>query len=172
LTRCATIDQALLEKTKVDKVLARLVKRGDDDGKKFAQKILDSAAELSKQKAAGAKSVKPEPTNGATTKIQKERSPTSESKDIKIEMSNARKASIAVKKASDSATTAKATIANKARQPTAKADAKAPTKTTVADAAKTKANTVTAKPSGFFSSLKSASKKPGTSSKLEDGKSR
>lgn len=173
MTRCTTIDQPLLEKTKMDKPLARLVKRGDDDGKRFAQRILDNAAEVSKQKIVGVKAVKPEPTNGATPKLQKQRSPSIESKDIKRDQPTIRKPSTVANKSSNSAIASKLARAD-ARQPGAKADAKTPAKTAAADASATKikTNTITAKPSGFFTGLKSASKRPGTSSKSEDGRSR
>ncbi|KAK4693150.1 hypothetical protein P7C71_g4195, partial [Lecanoromycetidae sp. Uapishka_2] len=156
----------------MDKVLARLVKRGDDDGKKFAQKVLDNAAEVSKQKTTGAKVVKTEPSDGATAKAQKERSPTPLTKDIKKDQPVVRKPSSVVNKPSNSATASKLARAD-ARQSAAKTDAKTLGKNAATDASATKikTNTVTAKPSGFFSGLKSASKKPGTSSKLEDGKS-
>ena len=172
MSRYATIDQALLEKTKMDKVLPRLVKRGDDEGRKFAQKVLDNAAEVSKQKTAGVKALKLDQPNGTAAKIQKGRSESSDSKDVEKEQAAVRKPSTVANKLSSSGAMAKPS-AMTARQPAAKADAKATAKTAAADAsvAKIKANNITAKPSGFFSSLKSASKKPGTSSK-EDGKSR
>lgn len=173
MTHCTTIDQALLEKTKMDKVLARILKRGDDDGKKYAQKVLDNAAEVSKQKTTGVKVAKPEPTNGATIKIQKDRLPTFDSKDVKKDQSTIRKPSTVANKTSNSAAASKFVRAD-ALKSAAKPDAKAPIKATATEVSttKTKTNTVTAKPSGFFSGLKSASKKPGTSSKLEDGRSK
>jgi len=156
----------------MDKVLSRLVKRGDDEGRKFAQKVLENAAEVSKQKTAGVKALNVNQPNGTAAKLQKERSEASDSKETKKEQPAIRKPSTVANKFSSSGTTAKPSAIT-ARQPPAKADAKASTKTAATDAsgAKTKANNITAKPSGFFSSLKSASKKPGTSSK-EDGKSR
>ena len=128
--------------TKVEKVLPRLVKRGDDQGKRLAQKIIDNAAVVSKQKTIDE----------------------NETKDARP---------IDAKKGEKGFATKNA-LGSDARHPSAKADAKAGSKTPPADASSTKgkANTVNTKPSGFFSSLQSASKKPGTSSKIKDGKPR
>ena len=140
--------------TKLEKVLPRLVKRGDDQGKRFALKVLDNAAEVSKQKTAEETTTQGQEMNGADSNETKHARSTDSKKGDK---------SLATKTASGS----------DARQPP-KVDAKAGTKTPSADASSTKvkANPVTTKPSGFFSSLQSASKKPGTSSRLKDGKSR
>ena len=147
----------------MEKVLPRLVKRGDDQGKKFAQKVLDNAAEVSKQKTAEEKSAQSQETNenngdGARNHV---------SNDTKVPRP------IDAKKA-DKGVTAKTAVGSDSRQPSTKVDAKAGTKNQSADAssAKVKVNPGTNKSSGFFSSLQSASKKPGTSSKLKDGKIR
>lgn len=169
MTRCTTIDQSILEMTKVEKVLPRLVKRGDSQGKRYAQKVLDNAAEVSKQKTADEKSVQNQETNGANAKLLGDGVRNSSSSEIK----NARPID-ARKGEKTAATTTKIASGSDARHPSVKVDAKAGTKMPSADASSTKIKviTVTAKPSGFFSSLQSASKKPGTSSKLKDGKSR
>lgn len=164
MTRCTTVDQSMLEVTKVEKVLPRLVKRGDDQGKRFAQKVLDNAAEVSKkQKTAEEKSAQSQGTNdkngdGALNSV---------SNETKVPRP------IDPKKA-DKSVTAKTTSGSDFRQPSTKVDAKAGTKNQSADAssAKVKVNPGTNKSSSFFSSLQSASKKPGTSSKLKDGKPR
>lgn len=154
MTRCTTIDQSILEMTKVEKVLPRLVKRGDDQGKRFAQKVLDNAAEVSKQKTADETTAQSQDINGA----------------IPSETKNARSTDA---KKGDKSLATKMASASDARQ-SSKVDAKVGTKMPSADASSTKvkANPVTTKPSGFFSSLQSASKKPGTSSKMKDSKSR
>ena len=167
MTRCTTIDQSILELTKVEKVLPRLVKRGDDQGKRFAQKVLDNAADVSKQKTADEKSAQSQEINGANTKSLSDGARNANSDETK----NARP--IDTKKG-DKGVVTKTALGSDARQPTTKVDAKTGTRMPSADASssKIKANTVAAKPSGFFSSLQSASKKPGTSSKLKDIKSR
>ena len=164
MTRFTTIDQSALEVTKVQKVLPRLVKRGDDQGKKFAQKVLDNATDVSKQKSADEKAGQGQGTNA---KLLGDGARIYSSNEIKPQRS------IDAKKG-DKGVVNKMASGSEARQPSAKIDVKPGTKTPSADAssAKAKANTITAKPSGFFSSLQSASKKPGTSSKMKDGKPR
>ena len=164
MTRCTTIDQSILEMTKVEKVLPRLVKRGDDQGKKFAQKVLDNAA--SKQKVGEEKSAQGQETNAANAKLLGDGARSSNSVEAKPRPIDAKKG--------DKGVANKLTSGSEARTTPSKVDAKAGTKTPTADTSSTKAkvNNVTGKPSGFFSSLQSASKKPGTSSKLKDGKPR
>lgn len=167
MTRCTTIDQSILELTKVEKVLPRLVKRGDDQGRKFARKVLENAADVSKQKTADEKSAQSQEMNGGNAKLLGDGARNSNPHETK----NARP--IDTKKG-DKGVVTKTASSSDARQSSTKVDAKAGTKMPSADVSSTKAkvNTVTAKPSGFFSSLQSASKKPGTSSKLKDGKPR
>ena len=168
MTRCVTIDQSILEKTKMDKALPRLVRRGDEQGKKFAQEILDNAANITKQKTTGEKST----TNGASTKSSSNGPRSSEANETKTARSEVKKTSTLSNKSS-STTILKSANNSDVRQTTAKADAKPTSKVLGTESSsKPKANVITTKPSAFFSSLKSASKKPGTSSKLEDGKPR
>ncbi len=167
MTRCTTIDQSVLEVTKVEKVLPRLVKRGDDQGKRLAQKVLDNAADVSKQKTADEKALQGQETNVANVKLSGD--------GARISNSNEPKSSRSIDaKKGDKGLANKTASGSEARQPPSKIDVKAGTKTSSADASSTKAkaNNVAAKTSGFFSSLQSASKKPGTSSKMKDVKSR
>ena len=164
MTRCTTVDQSALEVTKVQKVLPRLVKRGDDQVKKFAQRILDNATEVSKQKTADEKAGQGQDMNA---KLLGDGARSSKSNETQTPRS------IDVKKG-DKGVASKMASGSEARQTSAKLDVKAGTRTPSADAAsaKAKASSGTAKSSGFFSSLQSASKKPGTSSKMKDGKPR
>ena len=151
----------------MEKVLPRLVKRGDDQGKRFAQKVLDNAADFSKQKTVDEKSAPSHELNDANAKLLSDGARNPTSNETKVSRpTDAKKGdkNVATKTASGS----------DARQPSIKVDAKAGTKMTSADASSTKVKVSTgiAKSSGFFSSLQSASKKPGTSSKLKDGKPR
>ena len=163
MTRFTTIDQSALEVTKVQKVLPRLVKRGDDQVKKFAQKILDNATDVSKQKTADEKAGQGQETNAKRLGDGARVSKSNETQPRSIDT-----------KKGDKGVINKSASTSEARQTSAKIDVKAGTKPPSTDAAsaKAKANTSTAKPSGFFSSLQSASKKPGTSSKIKDGKPR
>ena len=166
MTRCTTIDQSVLELTKVEKVLPRLVKRGDDRSKKFAQRVLDNAASVSKQKVAEEKSAQGQETNTGNAKLLGDGSRNFNSNETKTRPIDAKKG--------DKGVANKTASGSEARLPPSKVDVKAGTKVPSADASSTKAkaNNVTAKPSGFFSSLQSASKRPGTSSKLKDNKPR
>ena len=166
MTRCVTIDQTMLEKSRLDKVLPRLVKRGDDQGKIFAQKILDNSARLSKQKITSGRGGQAQQANGSTTKTA------NDSKEIKREQTDEDKKTLStIAKGSN---LGKITKSIESRQSPAKADAKTGTKTAGSEtsASKIKTNHITTKPTGFFAGLKSASKKPGTSAKLEEGKVR
>ena len=172
MTRCVTIDQSILEKTKMDKALPRLVKRGDDQGKRFAQEILDNAATMTKQKVIGDKPTLSQQSNGVMPKSTSSSSRTSEIIETKTARPEVRKPFTSSSKSS-STTIAKSANSSDGRQASTKADAKLISKTVGTDSpSKVKTNLIATKPSGFFSSLKSASKKPGTSSKLEDSKTR
>ncbi|KAL6721369.1 hypothetical protein ACLMJK_000472 [Lecanora helva] len=167
MVRCVTIDQEMLEKTKFDKVLPRLLKRGDDQGKVLAQKILDNAAEISQQKTNTGKAGQRPQSNGDSPKI---------SGDTKVlkhdQVDDSKKVSSVSSKGLTANKTNKSSSALDHRQSPIKAEVKSAAKTTGSDAStvKVKTNHVTAKPTGFFAGLKSASKKPGTSAKAEEGK--
>ena len=151
--RCTSIDASLLEQTKMDKVLPRFVKRGDEQGKILAQKILDSAAKAKTPRgsvvevSSGVGSA----PNGASSNKQPRagsaeaaRPRTSTAKEPTTDASN---------KAS------KLSLASKTAAPNGDGDI-----------SKVKAIPTTSKPSGFFAGLQSASKKPGTSNKAKDNK--
>jgi hypothetical protein len=162
MIRCITIDQSILEKTKLDKVLPRIVKRGDDQGKDYAQKILDKAANVSKQKTT-AKSTEGQQPNGVVSKLP------GDHKGIKREQSDDGK-----KNSGSNVKGSSLITPVKPANPSSKVDTKVTAKTTAGDLApaKTKAINRVTKPTGFFAGLKSASKKPGTSARSEDGKTR
>ena len=193
MTRCTTLDLAVLAKTKIDKVLPRLVKKGDEEGKELAQRILSNAAANSKQKDPDGKpahileakekdgktsafakpSVDPSRVSNAVPGIKKPRARDNLSPQPVKKLSNA-------VSASSGAAPAKSTsLLGKRQQPANKVDPKAAVKSPPASAPpKVKNNHISAKPSGFFSSLQSASKKPGTSNaallsaKSKEGKER
>ena len=156
----------MLEKTKLDKILPRLVKRGDDQVKSFAQKLLDNATNTSKHKPAAGKAGQIQQSNGAfsgsvpDTKSIKREAPDDDKKPLES-LPKAAKITKTVKLGTG-------------QESSVKADAKVAIKTAGSDssAVKIKTNHITAKPTGFFTGLKSASKKPGTSVKSEAGKTR
>lgn len=193
MTRCTTLDQAVLAKTKIDKVLPRLLKKGDEEGKELAQRILSNAAANSKQKDPDGKpaqiqeakdkdgkasaitkpSIDPSRISNTVPGLKKSRTPDNLSPQPVKKLSNA------VSALSGAAPPKSASLLGKRQQP-AKVDPKAAVKSTPASAppSKVKNNHISAKPSGFFSSLQSASKKPGTSNaallsaKSKEGKDR
>ena len=140
----------------MDKLLQRFEKRGDEQGKSLTKKIVDNAKRADRKLSVGSHA------NGVKrkTSVDDARSgPIDTNKKISTEPSS-------TKASAGSPTTGKSKGAGVG-------DAKANTKSTLdASDSKTKVVNVAAKPSGFFSSLKSASKKPGSSTKSEDGKLR
>ena len=177
----------MLEKTKLDKVLPRIVKRGDDQGKLLAQRVLDNAEKVAKKKMADGTPPQPQEFKGTAmikppSSISRSSDAISGTKKIRADetpgaQSLKRQAISASLSGGTTTTLTKAPgIMSNKHQPV-KADQKVATKsTTSAPAPKVKTNHVVAKPSAFFSSLQSASKKPGTSNaalqstKLKDGK--
>ncbi|CAO1603051.1 hypothetical protein XANCAGTX0491_006644 [Xanthoria calcicola] len=175
LSHCVTVDQAMLERTKMDKVLPKIVKRGTDQGKAFAQAVLDNAAAVSKQKSLDSRASK-----ASDIKVS-----TGTSLDNKKPLSGGVVGSQVPKKSPTATTTASldsALAGGKSGTPLAKklsaADPKASNKGAVPTSTgpKVKTNVVTPKATSFFSNLQSASKKPGTSNaalkaaRLKDGK--
>lgn len=122
--------------------------------------MLDNSKLVAKQKAGGEPSAsKPQPDGASLGKASaKEKTSSSEFGEIKA--SRPGEAKIAANEA--------------AKALNVKAEAKPVSKVASGDAgiAKNKVTHVPARPSGFFSSLQSASKKPGTSTKQKDGKIR
>lgn len=165
----------MLEKTKLDKVLPRIVKRGDDQGKLLAQRVLDNAEKVAKKKTADG--TPPQPQEFKGTAMIKPSSGISRSSDAisgtkKVRADEASGAQSLKRRATSASlpggttttsTKAPGVMSNK-HQPV-KADQKVVTtkSTASAPAPKVKTNHIVAKPSAFFSSLQSASKKPGTS---------
>lgn len=181
----------MLGGSKLDKILPRILKKGDEEGKELAQKIFQNAAINSKQKYTDGK---PSHVQAGKDKDGKHNASIKPSIDIArvtnsvpgIKKSRGTDIPSAqpVKKATDTgqalsgAGSAKAAGPFAKRPQVVKSELKAvsrsvPTTTTLNQK---KANHISAKPSGFFSSLQSASKKPGTSNaallsaKSKDGK--
>jgi hypothetical protein len=188
MSRFTTLDEATLEKTKNNKILSRIVKKGGEDVKTLAQQVLDNAATATKTKVASESSMS-KPSEG---KDPEEKPSGSKSTDGKP----------GVGKATDAASGKRAPVegGKRSREPdsaslpaqkrivapsmakTASVDPpkpkpvikkivpgnagskSMPAKRPDGDG-KTKTTTVTPKPPAvnLFSSLSSASKKPGTS---------
>lgn len=152
--RCVSIDASLLEQTKMDKVLPRFVKRGDEHGKLWAQKILDNASKAKTQRNTGielASGVGSTPNGASSNKqpsaglIETLKPRTSTAKELAVD---------------GSSKTTKLPLTSKAGAPNGESDTSR------------KAAPSGTKPSGFFAGLQSASKKPGTSNKARDTRPR
>ncbi|KAL8779917.1 MAG: hypothetical protein Q9213_006715 [Squamulea squamosa] len=152
----------MLERTKMDKVLPKIVKRGSDQGKPFAQAVLDNAATASKQKSIDSKSSKSSDNRPSTeTSLESKKTslgglagPQAQKKPPSTNATTPSNSVLAGVKGSNLT----------ARKPSS-TDPKAVDKGAIATttAPKVKTNVVAPKTSSFFTSLQSASKKPGTS---------
>ncbi|KAL8933879.1 MAG: hypothetical protein Q9216_006170 [Gyalolechia sp. 2 TL-2023] len=173
MSNCATIDQAVLERTKMDKVLPKIVKRGDEQGKAFAQKVLANAASVSKQKSLDSKLSKSADSRDVT-----ERKPQVGSKESSEASSGGKRSQSGAEGGLQTVrkgVTASAPIPSSSAATSAKVGSLVSKKASVTDSkssdkgtsgpattVKVKTNVVAPKATSFFSSLH-ASKKPGTS---------
>lgn len=147
------MDDDVLLKTNVSKLLPRIIKKGIQPGKDLAQKIIDNAAQSTKRKQESngnspARDATPDKSNTSATGIKRAR-------DGEPNGLPATKKVVNPVAAGKSGSSAKAAAGS-----TAKA---ADNKSTAATAARPKASIVPPKPTSLFGSLASASKKPGTS---------
>lgn len=180
MTRCTTVDQEILEKTKVDRVLQRLSKRGDQEGKLAARKILENAATVTRQKnAQGNPSPVPgsiEPrvkSNGLIQPSLDKSRPSDSAAGVRQPQAtalptgqiNQRPKIGATGSGANTIASSKSTTLKAKRLQSGKADPNLVGKPMPAPAAapKVKNTHVSAKPTNFFMSIQSASKKPGTS---------
>ncbi len=171
LSRCKTLSDGKLEKFQIKKVLIRFAKRGDDYVKGLTKRIESNALTASRKQRespgssinAGTQVVQ---TKSASNLTQQSVSSIAGVKRLRTVDGNTDKPSKRL--ASDGGTInagaagqSKGTALLKGLAVSSK-DLK--TSTAVPSTAVKKAHQVIAKPSGFFSSLQSAYKKPGTSS--------
>ncbi|KAI5307309.1 hypothetical protein KEM56_000015 [Ascosphaera pollenicola] len=167
MTRFTTIDQAILEKTKVSKILPRFVKKGGDITKKLAQQVLDNAAAESKRKSeaktksatsASTASTVREGKAAASRTVQTARQPPSAKREREYDeilSSTKRSAQSYAKRPKLPSTT------QRGGQPYTGTAGKTAAITPAAPKSTTVQKPVA--PTSIFSSLVSASKKPGTS---------
>ena len=153
--RCVSIDSSLLEQTKMDKVLPRFVKRGDEQGKLWAQRILDNASKAKVQKGFSTEAVTSvsNTTNGAPSDKQ--------IRTAVVETSKPRAGAGKEHLTGDNNKATKLPVTSKTGVPKGESDS-----------VKSRIIPTATKPSGFFAGLQSASKKPGTSHKAKDGRPR
>lgn len=180
MTRCTTVDQEILEKTKVDRVLQRLSKRGDQEGKLAARKILENAATVTRQKTTQGNpsptpgSIEPRVKSNGMIQLPLDKSRPSESNvgakqpqaaALPTGQINQRPKIGATALGASTGASSKPTTLKAKKLQSGKPDPNLAAKPTSAPAAvpKVKNNHVSAKPTNFFMSIQSASKKPGTS---------
>jgi hypothetical protein len=152
LSRFTTMDDDVLLKTNVSKLLPRIIKKGIQPGKDLAKKIMDNAAQSTKRKQESngnspARDATPDKLNASATGIKRTRDGESNGLPATKKMVTP-------------------VVAAKGGPPTKVATGstvKAADKPAPAPATRPKASIVPPKPSSLFGSLTSASKKPGTS---------
>ena len=163
MTRCTSIDRELWEKAKLDKLLIKVVRRTEGSIKAQAQKVLDNVERYSKQKAANGKttsSVEQSKASGTIATGTQRRGPEPVAV-VKRQRDVVTTATAAPKKADAKSGSA---LLSKTAGSLVKGDLKASGSAMTANVTqpKVKVNHVIPKAS-VFSSLQSASKKPGTS---------
>ncbi|KAL8994924.1 MAG: hypothetical protein Q9188_006932, partial [Gyalolechia gomerana] len=157
----------------MDKVLPKIVKRGDEQGKALAQKVLANAASVSKQKSLDSKLSKSVDSRDVTERKTQvgSKDPSEASSGGKRPQSSAegglqtlRKGAVAPTPISSNSAATSAKAGSLVSRKASVTDSKSLDKGTSAPATavKVKTNVVAPKATSFFSSLH-ASKKPGTS---------
>ncbi|KAK4503916.1 hypothetical protein PRZ48_004831 [Zasmidium cellare] len=171
MSLCTTLTNEKIEKTHVGKVLPRYTKRGDAKTQFYVKKIMANADIADKEAAS-----KPEPpktdtnaagsTDGKTTAAPAKRTAPEAVAGVKRAATTSTTEGTAPKKAAVTTTktngvNAVPKVNGAVKKPASTSDAAKSTAS--ATNATTTRKTVVPKSSGFFSSLQSASKKPGTS---------
>ena len=181
MAKFTTIDQDMLEKTKNDKILSRFVKKGGDTIKQLAKTILDNAEASTKRKkekqnTKSTSMAASEGNSGPDSDSAGKYQGTSQTQAKRHPPASGVKRPRETDSGSDRPGAKKAAAPVNARAGTGTANTKKATTTGVQKNAKPgqnqasqatkqpRANIVTPKPAlNYFSSLMSASKKPGTS---------
>lgn len=162
------MDEDVLQKTNVAKLLPRFVKKGGQVAKGLAQKILDNAATSTKRKQEGNK-VAPKEASPAINTISNitladgQRTELAGSKRPRDADSNGQPATKRMVVTSNLKSNQKPTngpVTSAAKRPQ---EIGPEAKPAVAATSRPKANIIAPKPTNLFGSLSSASKRPGTS---------
>lgn len=170
LSRCKTLSDSKLEMFRIKNVLVRFAKRGDNSVKSLTKRIESNALTASrKQRESPASNINPGPqvkqTKSASSLTQPSKSSIAGVKRLRTGEGNTDKPSKRI--ASDGGIINTGTVGQSKSTTLHKStvvlnkDVKTPP--VVPSTAVKKVHQVIAKPSGFFSSLQSAYKKPGTS---------
>ncbi|RAH40643.1 uncharacterized protein BO95DRAFT_468561 [Aspergillus brunneoviolaceus CBS 621.78] len=172
LSRFVTMDEDVLQKTNVAKLLPRFVKKGGPAVRDLAQKIMDNAAASTRRKQDTAKPAakdgspsKQTSTVTATAAPDGARAELAGSKRPRDTESNGQPATKRVVVASHAKNAAKpvSAVAPVRRPQEAGPENKAAAAAAAAQPSRPKTNIVAPKPTNLFGSLSSASKRPGTS---------
>ena len=164
LTMFTTLTDDKLEKTHLAKVLPRYAKKGDAKTQFYAKRIINNAAIATKQKGTEPPANRPVATDTAGASQTTKRTEPEALVGVKRSASTVGNGG-AVKKVATGTTKPNGAIivpkqSAAVKKLTTSSDPKA---ISVTASTATKTKQVVAKPSGFFSSLQSAGKKPGTS---------
>jgi len=166
-----TVDNAMLEKTHLDRVIVRYIKKGDAKTQYYAKRVTQNAAAVTKEKGSGA--LPPSKSIGSVKNTTAASSPATKRPEpepvagVKRVAGNSgdggalKKLAVGIAKTNGTASITRP-IASVKKTVVGGDTSKAPA---MPAAPMTKTKQVTAKPSSFFSSLQSAAKKPGTSIK-------
>ncbi|KAE8152465.1 hypothetical protein BDV25DRAFT_150910 [Aspergillus avenaceus] len=169
LARFVTMDEDVLQKTNVSKLLPRFVKKGGQTAKELAQRILDNAAASTKRKKQ--ENGKPGPKEASPTKNPPSDSPSADgqraemagAKRVREGETNGQPASkrmVVTTNLKNGSKPSNGTAAGPIKRPQ---EAPQENKPAAVSAARPKANIIAPKPTNLFGSLTSASKRPGTS---------
>ncbi|KAE8135928.1 hypothetical protein BDV38DRAFT_120290 [Aspergillus pseudotamarii] len=169
LARFVTMDEDVLQKTNVAKLLPRFVKKGGQVAKGLAQKILDNAATSTKRKQEGSKAAPKEASPGVNTVPnvaladgqRTELAGSKRPRDAEANGQPATKRMVVTSnlKGNQKPTNGPVTVPAKRPQETGQEAVKP----AAAATSRPKANIIAPKPTNLFGSLSSASKRPGTS---------
>lgn len=170
LARFITVDEDVLQKTNVSKLLPRFVKKGGQVARGLAQKILDNAATSTKRKQENSKQTSkesspskssasdatPAPADGQRLEVAGSKRP----RDSEANGQPATKRVVVTSNLKNGSKSSNAPMAGPAKRPQ---DIGPENKSVAVAAARPKANIIAPKPTNLFGSLTSASKRPGTS---------
>ncbi|KAE8376771.1 hypothetical protein BDV26DRAFT_282376 [Aspergillus bertholletiae] len=168
LARFVTMDEDVLQKTNVAKLLPRFVKKGGPVAKALAQKILDSAAISTKRKQESNKVAPKEasPVTGTAANValadsqRAELTGSKRPRDSEANGQPATKRMVVTSNPKSSQKPINGSVTGPVKRPQ---EAGQEAKPAAAAASRPKANIIAPKPTNLFGSLPSASKRPGTS---------
>ena len=169
LTKCKAMTGQTLDKSALGKVIPRLEKRGDTESRTLAKRVTDntrlaSEKKMKAQRAASQSALRSKETRSAPEPTQK----TSQSPQSLKRSRPSESTSEQPSKKMASAMTGAVKPTQLSKKPDTENNT---TKTTTSSTGvKQKVNQVTAKPSGLFSGLQSAAKKPGASTFAATGR--